>query len=234
MTEYLERLIAAGVYSSGEKLPSERELAEIYGVSRMTARQAIQQLVQSGQAVARVGKGTFVSQPRIHHELRELTSFTEEMQRRGSESSSVVLQTHETTASADTAKLLQIEPRTPIYVLQRIRMADAHPLALETAHLNPTYCPDLFKNHDFSKDSLYRVLREVYHVHLVRANQWIEARLPDSYEQKHLNIKQYDPVLSLTRVTFNENDLPLELVRSVYIGKHYQMKTTLRMEESHP
>ncbi|MEM6283590.1 MAG: GntR family transcriptional regulator, partial [Chloroflexota bacterium] len=184
--------------------------------------------------ISRVGKGTFVSQPKIHHELRELTSFTEEMKRRGSGSSSVVLQTTDTQANVETAQLLQIEPKTPIFVLQRIRMADARPLALETAHLNPVYCPNLFTNHDFRTDSLYRVLREVYHLHLVWANQWIEARLPDSYEQKHLNVKQHDPVLSLTRVTFNEHDLPLELVRSVYIGKHYQLKTTLRMEKSNP
>jgi GntR family transcriptional regulator len=116
--------------------------------------------------------------------------------------------------------------------LQRIRLADATPLVLETAYLNPVYCPNLLKDHDFSVDSMYRVLHEVYMIDLMWANQWIEARLPDVYERRHLNIKQHDPVLSLTRVTFNENGIPLELVRSVYIGRSCQLCTTLQMGDS--
>jgi GntR family transcriptional regulator len=232
MANYLQRKIDAGVYSTGSKLPSERELSETFNVSRMTARQAVQQLVQRGQAFSKVGKGTFVSPTKIHHELRELTSFTEEMQRRGSRSGSLVLRADKQAADPETTTLLQMPTGEPVIVLQRVRLADNNPLALETAHLNPAYCPDLLINHDFGHESLYRVLREVFHLHLVWANQWIEARLPDTYEQKHLHIQGDDPVLSLTRVTFGENDIPIELVRSVYIGKHYQLRTTLRIGDS--
>ena len=118
MIEHLQRQIAEGVYPSGGKLPSERELAETHKVSRMTARQAVQQLVQNGLAFSRIGKGTFVSQHKIHHELRELTSFTEEMQRRGSKAGNIVLQVRETRADSATAALLQVETDAPIFVLQ--------------------------------------------------------------------------------------------------------------------
>lgn len=230
MSEHLQRQIQAGVYPVGCKLPSERELAEQFQVSRMTARQAVQELVQRGQAYSQVGKGTFVSPPKIHQELRELTSFSEEMRRRGNTPSSIVVMKAVQNADAHVAYYLQINEHDPIAVLQRVRLADGKPMALETAHLNARFCPHLLENHNFSHQSLYEVLNETYNIRLVWANQLIEARLPDEHEQAQLNIQTTDPVLSLTRVTFDEADQPIEFVRSVYIGKHYQLRTILKME----
>mgnify|MGYP005849407643 CR=1 FL=1 len=91
MNEYLRKQIDAGTYPIGTRLPSERELAETNAVSRMTARQALQLLIQQGYADSRVGKGTFAALPKIRQELTELTGFSEEMSRRGMQPSSRVL-----------------------------------------------------------------------------------------------------------------------------------------------
>lgn len=231
LTNYLRQQIDDGVYTRGQKLPSERELAQTYDVSRMTARQAIQQLVQIGIAYSRVGKGTFVRSQPINQDLRELTGFTEEMGRLGASQSSRVLVSKITAAGPTLADHLRLAEGSPVAVLQRVRLANGKPLALETSHLNLNYCPeDILTNHDFSRESLYQVLRNVYDVHPMWANQIIEARLPDAYERKQLDLSEYDPVLSLTRVTYDQNDAPIEFVRSVYTGEHYQLQTTLRVE----
>lgn len=231
LTSYLRQQIDAGVYTSGQKLPSERDLAQTYDVSRMTARQAIQQLVQIGIAYSRVGKGTFVRSQPINQELRELTGFTEEMGRLGARQSSRVLVSKIIAAGPTLADHLQLIEGSNVAVLQRVRLANDKPLALETSHLNLNYCPeDILINHDFSRESLYQVLRDVYGVYPMWADQIIEARLPDTYERRQLELSEYDPVLSLIRVTYDQNDAPVEFVRSSYVGEHYQLQTTLRVE----
>ena len=229
LTEYLQYQIRSGAYGSGYKLPSERELAEQFNVSRMTARQALQQLVQNGLAYSQVGKGTFVRVPKINQELRELTSFTEEMDRRGAITSSRVLMAQVAPANATVAEHLQIAPESQVVILQRVRLADNQPLALETSHLNALRCPSILQDHDFSQQSLYHVLREIYGIRIVWANQWIESRLPNQHECDSLNIMPQMPILDLTRVTYNDGDEPIEFVRSAYIGERYTLRTTLRM-----
>jgi GntR family transcriptional regulator len=229
LTEYLQHQIRSGVYSSGSKLPSERELADNFDVSRMTARKATQQLVQNGLASSQIGKGTFVCAAKINQELRELTSFTEEMGRRGSITNSRVLMARLEQANDSIAGHLNVAPKSQIIVLQRVRLADGRPLALETSHLNALRCPGILKEHDFSYQSLYHVLREVYGIRIMWANQWIEARSPNQYECDNLNVELHVPILDLTRVTFNDSDEPIEFVRSAYIGERYTLRTTLRM-----
>jgi len=229
IAEHLQQQIKAGIYQAGYKLPSERELAESLNVSRMTARQAIQQLIQHGVAHSQVGKGTFVATSKVSQELRELTSFSEEMHRRNLSPGSCVVSQKLRSATDEEANALQINTGQPIAVLKRIRLADNHPLALEVAHLNLQYCPNIFDQHDFAHESLYYVLNHVYEIHLVWANQSIAARLPNKEEQLLLQIGQYSPVLSQTRVTFDADDRPIEFVRSVYNGEHYQLRTTLQI-----
>ena len=155
LTEYLQYQIRSGVYSSGYKLPSERGLAEQFSVSRMTARQAIQKLVQNGLAYSQIGKGTFVRVAKINQELRELTSFTEEMDRRGSITTSRVLMAKVEQASINIAERLQIPAMSLVVILQRVRLADGQPLALETSHLNVRRCPAILEEYDLGVATLH-------------------------------------------------------------------------------
>jgi GntR family transcriptional regulator len=224
--DHLQMQIQMGAFDVGARLPSERELAQEFGVSRMTARQALQDLIQDGFAYSRVGKGTFVSRPKI--DLRALTSFSEESRQRGMRPGSRVLKTALAPADAATAHWLQVSPGTELVVLSRIRLANDKPLAIETAYLDHHLCPGILDHHDFAHDSLYEVLRQEYGWVMVWADQIIEARQGTSEECRLLEMDPHIPVLSLTRVTHNEQDRPIEFVCSVYRGDQYRLHAVLR------
>lgn len=231
LKDYLQSRIDEGYYSAGARLPSERELAVMFRVSRMTARQALQLLAQAGVTISRVGKGTYVSVSKFNQEMRILTSFTEDMQTRGRIPSSRVLCAEIQIADEDLAHRLHIQSGAEIALLSRIRLADNEPLAIEASHLVHALCPGIL-NHDFSKQSLYRVLSEKYGFELTWADQVVEARLPNRNERSALGISATDPVLSTTRVTYTHQDQAIEFVRSVYRGDQYQLRALLRRTET--
>lgn len=226
--ELLQRQIEAGVFAVGQRLPSERELAEAHGVSRMTARHALLLLQQSGFTTTRVGKGTYVDRPQINQDLRDLTSFTQEMGGRGFQPTSRVLRAEVLPAAAEIAVQLGLSIGDEIVLLQRVRLADDKPVALETAHLRHSLCPRILAEHDFASESLYRVLTECYDVRPVWATQLIGARMPTRFEQEALGLGPRVPVLSLARLTFDQHDQPVEYVRSCYHSERYQLRTVLR------
>lgn len=229
--QLLKGQIEAGMFAVGARLPSERELADRYHVSRMTARQALRLLAQEGLTHTRVGKGTFVSAPKINHELRALTSFSEDVTLRGLQPSSRVIAAEVRPADNVMADRLRIPSGAEIVVLSRVRRAGGHPLALEISHIPHARCPQLLARYDFSQVSLYEVLRRDYGLKLVWADQVIETRLPKPDECAALTLDKNVPVLSFTRVTFNEHDHPVEFVRSVYRGDQYQLRVILRYSE---
>lgn len=225
--ELLQGQIQSGHFAVGDRLPSERELSEAYNVSRMTARQALQLLQQDGLTRRQVGKGTYVSRPEIDQELRELTSFTEDMAQRGLATHSRVLRAELQPADLDVAGQLGTAPGESTVVLQRIRFAGDKPIALETAHLLHRTCPGILGTHDFAHTSLYQVLLDDYGLHLVWASQVIGARMPERFERDALDLPKRVPVLSLLRVTYDAADRPIEFVRSCYHSERFQLRTEL-------
>jgi GntR family transcriptional regulator len=227
LKEHLRQQIETGTYPSGSRLPSERELAEMFQVSRMTARQALQLLATDGFISAHVGKGTYVRKPRIDQELRRLTSFTEDIRQRGMKPSSRLVRVALDRADEHVAQYLKVAEGAEIVLLSRVRLANDEPIAWEICHLNHRLCPAILSQHDFSHESLYQVLREVYGHRLIWAEQLITARMPDKTERQTLELDTRTPVLSLSRVTYTEHDQPVEYVRSVYRCDRYQLRTIL-------
>ena len=229
--ELLHKRILSGEYAVGARLPSERELAERYDVSRMTARQALRALALEGLTYSIVGKGTFVSVPKINQELRLLSGFSEDMIQRGLKPSSRVIEARQSAADEQVCSRLHLQAGATIILLKRVRLADHQPMALEATHIPVELCPDLLERFDFSRDSLYEVLRRNYGLDMVWADQLIETRLPTDTEREILGVAQRTPVLKFTRVTYNAENQPLEYVRSVYRGDQYQLRTILRYAE---
>ncbi|MCL4826306.1 MAG: GntR family transcriptional regulator [Caldilinea sp.] len=223
----LQRQIEEGVYAVGDRLPSERELSETYAVSRMTARQALHLLQQSGLVQTQVGKGTYVSR-KIDQDLQELTSFTQDMVNRGLLPSSRVLCAELRPADTGLTTRLSAQVGEELVVLSRLRLANGNPVAIEVAHLRHALCPQILQRHDFATESLYRVLQHDYGIRLMWARQVIAARLAVADERTLLNTRGHAPVLSLERVTYDERDQPVEYVRSCYHGERYQLHTVLR------
>src|SRR5579884_2027130 len=131
LKEIMREKIRSGEWKPGDLIPSERELGETYGISRMTARQAITELVNEGVFYREQGKGTFVTRNKITQQLMTLTGFTEDISARGQHPSTKVLSAGMDVADAETAERLRIQPNDPIFCLQRLRLADGEPLARE-------------------------------------------------------------------------------------------------------
>lgn len=226
--DYLLQGIQNGDFKPGERIPSERDLSVRFGVSRLTVNKALKELERAGVLYAQVGKGTFISGETYHQELEHLTGFTEEMRSRGHGASSRVLTAAIILAPDDIARILNVLPGTRLIVLQRVRLADEQPVAIETANIVASLCPDLLEKHDFAHESLYNVMRRDYGIHLTHAEQTIEARPATREEASALNIKVGQPVLSMTRVACDEANRPVEYVRSAYRGDRYKFRVVLR------
>lgn len=229
--DYLRRNIQAGVFPVNTRIPSERQLAGQFGVNRLTASKAISELIQEGLVYTRVGKGTFVAPPKIDQALRSLTSFTQDMTGRGKVASSRVLYAGLEAADAIVARALAILPGATIAVLHRVRLADDQPIALEKSHLVYALCPAILERYDFSRESLYRVLREVYGLRLTYARQTIEAGIAEHEEIETLEALPGTPILRITRITFDDRDRPVEFVYSSYRGDRYKFVTVLQQVE---
>ncbi|GAB4529900.1 MAG: phosphonate metabolism transcriptional regulator PhnF [Anaerolineae bacterium] len=224
---YLIAEIEAGTFPPHTKIPSERNLCTQFGVSRMTVKHAIQELVSNGRLYTRVGKGTFVSEPPITQQLNTLTGFSQDMEVLRKSTSSHVLRAEVVEAGGHVATQLQIAPDHLVTFLKRLRLADNQPVALESSYLNNRYCKDILDHHDFSTESLYTVLREEYGLTLKYAEQSIKARLASPKEAKQLNVAEGFPMLHITRVTFMDENVPLEYVESVYRGDRYIFRARL-------
>jgi GntR family transcriptional regulator len=226
--DYIRLNIQNGVFGVNERIPSERQLADQFNVNRLTVSKALNELAQEGMIYSRVGKGTYVSPAKFEQALQSLTSFTEDMLKRGKHASSRVLRAAVDPASAEVAKELSILPGAEVMVLHRLRLADDQLLALERSHIIYALCPNILDHHDFSQESLYRVLREDYGLHMTYALETIEAHVAGDAELVVLEADPCTPILSITRVTFDDHDQPIEYVRSSYRGDRYKFHTVLR------
>ena len=230
--DYIRRSIQNGVIAAHERVPSERELAQQFNVNRLTASRALKELALEGLIYSRVGKGTYVSPPKINQTLQSLSSFSEEMRQRGQRASSRVLHAAVEPANEQVARALSILPGTEVVRLVRVRLADDLPIALESSHILAAVCPGILERHDFASESLYQVLREEYGLRMTYAHQTIEAQVASEPELKALECKPGTPILSIVRVTYTDTDQAIEDVRSAYRGDRYKFHTELRLVET--
>ena len=226
LKEIMRAKVQSGEWQPGSLIPSERELCQQYGLSRMTARQAITELVTEGVFYREQGKGTFVSRRKIRQQLEQLTGFTEDMSARGQRPSAKVLSAQMCPADEASAEQLRVAPGESIFCLQRLRTADGEPLAIEHSKINFRGCEGLVHD-DLEQQSLYRTLEDKYGLPLAEAEQELEAGLAGEEEARLLNISVGSPVLFTRRTTYTERNQPIEYATSVYRGDKYKFFTRL-------
>ncbi|MDF2790312.1 MAG: phosphonate metabolism transcriptional regulator PhnF, partial [Neobacillus sp.] len=158
LEEYIKQQIENGLLVEEAVIPSEREYAERFQISRMTVRQAINNLVSEGYLKRQKGRGTFVNKKKVEQELQGMTSFTEDMLSRGMSPSSTLLSFQIIPADKKTATDLRIEVNNFVYKIKRIRLADSAPMALETAYIPVELVPGLTEEN--SNLSLYQYIEE--------------------------------------------------------------------------
>jgi GntR family transcriptional regulator len=226
--------IRSGELKAGQRIESERTLAERLGVSRMTARQALRQLSVKGLIETRTGNGTFVANLRIEQRLETLTGFTEEMARQGRRVSSLVVSSG-THAPDDTCRLaLRLGRSGRVHRLVRVRFADGIPVAIENTEIDAERTPGLLELADFSQASLYEILRSRFHLIPSRAEQSLAAANADVHAAQTLRIEPGAAVLQLTRLARDQDGRAFEFVRSVYRGDFFVMKVNLSIEAKPP
>jgi len=223
LKEFLKEQIESGNLRPHERLPSERELEEQLGVSRMTARHALVELELEGYAYREQWRGTFVAEPKLRQGLLRLTSFTEDMEARGLRPGARVLVVEVLFGEEKLIKRLKATPDEQFVKIERVRLADGEPMALETSFLRRRFCPGI-EGIDLTDRSLYETLRERFGIELGWAEQTVEAKLADEYEAEIIGVQAGTPMLLMERTTYlADGSTPIEYVRSSYRGDRYQL-----------
>ncbi|MBE2184798.1 MAG: GntR family transcriptional regulator, partial [Anaerolineae bacterium] len=223
LKEDLTAEIGRGTYKPHQRLPSQRELCEEYGLSHMTVRRAINELIQEGIIYAEQGKGLYAAEQKQQAELGPLYGFTEDMMLRGMKASSRTLQAGIMTASTMLAHTLQVVVGAPLVHFRRLRLADDEPMALQTIYIPHALCPGLLE-HDLEKGSLYEILRVEYGLHLANAESAAGADLASEEEAALLKLTIPAALLVTEQLTYLANSQPIEYARSIYRGDRYRLQ----------
>jgi GntR family transcriptional regulator len=218
-----------GQLEPGALLPTERALCEAYGVSRTTVRQALQELLVDGQLYRLQGKGTYVARPKVVQTLA-LTSYTEDMQARGLVPASRLLGVDRVPGTAEVADVLALEPGAEVLRIERLRLADHEPMAIETLYVEAARFPKLERRLG-QTSSFYELLRTEYRVQLAEGEETIESAIAAPADAELLGSEVGAPLLLLTRRTWDLEGRPVEFVRSLYRGDRYRFLTRLRLAE---
>lgn len=221
IAEALKLQIQSEELKAGENFPSERELAEQYGVSRMTVRQAVQRLRKKGLIYYERGVGTFVTDHKLDVHNRNLNGFSDEMISLGLAPSSKVLRLMCETADRQIEQELNLETDAEVFHLERLRLADDEPMAYEVTFLPTALCPELDKI-DLTTNSLYQVLVQNYDLKMHHAAESLEAAAAAEFVAKQLGIETGMPVLVVHRVVFSESNQPIESARTTYRADRYR------------
>ncbi len=222
--EQLKKLIEVWKEEEGKPIPSERELIAKFGVSRITVRRAIDELVQEGYLFRIQGKGTYVEMDHENQNLINLTSCTTDIRAHGMEPSRQVLASEVIPCTVKQAYDLKINSTDKLFYLDRIYFADDVPLNRTQSFLPYSLLPGI-EFLDFSLNSLYDILEKKYQIKISRAHRTIEAISADEVIAKSLRIKKNVPILLFRCLTYgisNGVEIPVEQFSCYYRSDQFK------------
>ncbi|KAB8137807.1 GntR family transcriptional regulator [Gracilibacillus oryzae] len=217
--------IQQGELQPGELLPSEKAYTEKYNISRMTVRQAINNLAQEGLLVRMKGKGTFIAEQKIQQTLKGITSFSEEMKQKGKKAASRIITLEEVNANPYIAEKLDVDKDSSIWKLKRVRLADQIPIAFETSYM-PKKIVGEIKEENFAQ-SFYDYVENTLQLKITHGNQDIESTLAEEEDKEYLELEEGSPILLINRLTYVDGNRPFEYVRTAYRADKYKYKLSL-------
>jgi len=223
----LQRDIEQGIYKPGGRLPSEPELIRQYGVSRITVRQALDELEAEGRVVRRHGKGTYVAEARIEQELITLTDFVEDMQHAGQHPSSRVLAFVHEPASPAIAKALRIASGTEVVRVDRLRLAEGRPIAYDTTWL-PLRYGDLLAGMDLAQETIYHLLETRYAIPVLSGVFHITAAEATVQQAEHLEVAPGSALLVIQRISYTTGEESVYVQERSYRPDRVQYRVMLR------
>jgi GntR family histidine utilization transcriptional repressor len=206
-------------WHSGQQIPSENELVEILGVSRMTVHRALRELTQEGVLQRVHGRGTYVAERRRHASLITLQDIADEVRSANRRYTMDVLSLTVVRLSTKIARQMQLAKDTEVYRLRAVHSQDNVPIQFEDRYVNPALCPE-FLSVDFTRTTATRYLMDLFEPdeieHIVR------ARIPSCREAESLCIEPDEPCLCLSRRTW-KNDQVVTHVSLIYPGSRYEL-----------
>jgi GntR family transcriptional regulator len=199
-------------------IPSERELCDMFGVSRPTVRRALEELEQAGELVRLPGKGTFIAEKKKYtdHEMHSFIGFHEDASQQNKKPTSRVLQQIIKPAPPDVSEMLGIPADAEVFLLERLRFVDEDPICLVSSYIPLNICPELF-HADFSDLSLYSFLKTCG-ITIHKAKRSIEVKKANMRESAYLNVEKDSPIVLFQSLGFTEDGAPFEFVKSRYPG----------------
>lgn len=223
IADYLKELVAGA--EPGDRLPSEAELCERFGVSRMTARQAVQLVANDGLVERRRGAGTFVRAHRVPRDLGSPLSFSGSMRARGMTASSETLEWGEVKPDEDERSALGLGDEEEGYVLERLRLADGTPMAIERVVMPRDLA--LALGEGFQDGSLHEAFRGIGRVP-TEAHAEVSARPATRRERELLGLAPSGIIISERRTIYDQDDHPLERTETRYAASRYTFRAILR------
>jgi GntR family transcriptional regulator len=212
-------------FDPGSAIPTERELCALYGVSRTTVRQALQELVYEGQLYRRQGRGTFVAPPKLVQTI-QLHGHTEEMEAQGLRPGSRPLSATNVPASPEMATFFGLADGALVHRIVRIRLVNDEPIALQTVYLDAQRFGDV--GGSLSEwVSLYRLLRDRYDAQIAGGEETVESGAADTETAELLEIEVGAPLLVLHRRSWEADGRPIEWSESLYRGDRYRVAVRL-------
>lgn len=221
MLGVLRARIESGEIGIGDRLPSEADLVSDFGVSRTTARRALDELRRQGLVRREPGRGTFLASPRLRSNLAYLHSFSEEIERWGYTPGARLILHEERRAGEDVAGRLEIEAGEEVLFVRRLRLADERPIFVCDSYLPVRRFPGL-EDADYAAVSLSRLLEERTGRKVENARQWIGAATATPDVAGLLEISPGVPVLQVRRITVVADDAPIEFVEAHFHPERYQ------------
>ena len=218
--EYIAEMTLSGKWSPESKILSERELSEDLGVSRMTVRKALTELVHEGLLERRHGSGTYVAKPKVTYESPELVNYVQAMQQRNIATASQLLEFSEMAASRRLGELLEVEIGTPLYHIVLLRLANRVPVILERGYFPGPSTPHL-EDWDLEKSSMLDLLASIYQIHPGRISQTFGAIGATDTIAQQLRVEEGFPLLILSRLIYSADTQKPVVLSQDYLRSDY-------------
>ncbi len=218
----LRKKIEDGEWAPRAVIPSERQLEMLYDVSRTTTREAVDLLVRQGYLYREHGRGTFVSPPKLQKGLMELTSFSEDLLKRGIQPGQIIRSISRVVPPPSILQKLELPAGAEVTRLERVRLGNEVPIGLQTSYLVLGEGQTLTREEMEAAGSLYNLLQEKFHIIPSAADETLEVTLATPEEAALLQIEAGAPLLLSERVLFSQDRRPVEFVKILYRGDRYR------------
>ncbi|WP_134703753.1 GntR family transcriptional regulator [Ammoniphilus sp. YIM 78166] len=217
LKQIIKEDILRGKYKPGQQLPAESELCKTYGVSRITTRRAITDLVDEGILFSHQGKGTFVKQAKEKRELISVGSFSDLTLNSGKKPGSQILSSSIIQADETLAEKFKLFEGESLLKLHRLLFIDDEPFIIETSYYPLQFLPNIEK-HIWESPSTYSILKNRYNIEIKRSSRTLEINFASDYEANIFHCDLGSPLFATEKLSYDQEDRPIHLSYSLYMS----------------